>query len=240
MNYDNISKSQLKCLITVKKFEKESDQPLNITEEILFSHEEEDNMPNEDLAFLANVENLNMKSYDNIKISSIPNFMEIPLKNGGTAHIKKSTILWLLNKNDSHLSVDRMMKYKTSINSSKNVTYINKQSNNEYVFVGDFICFLDQTGQFFAGQVLNFQYAEGKNSQYSLNYAPISPPTDVAPRGLLVLCTYFSIEDDKKLNMCESKGYLDMNCYYSHLNIIRDGLKLMLTQDCFEIIKKFL
>ena len=70
---------------------------------------------------------------------------------------------------------------------------------------------------------MNFQYSSGKNLSYSLNYAPITTPANVSPRGLKVWCNYFEVCEDKTLKVIQSKYYTDINYYFSHLNVKKMG-----------------
>ena len=137
------------------------------------------------------------------------------------------------------LSSDRLLKFRSSSKSIENKA-INKHSKNEFIFVGDVVSFMGDNGEFYAGQILKFQYETGSQKDYSLNFVPIKLPDETNPRGIELICNMFHIQDNGELTLDSTRSVANINEFYSELIVTRTGLRLQLSSDCLEIVKKFL
>lgn len=150
--------------------------------------------------------------------NKLSTLIEIPLENGLNKTVRKSSFLWSLMDPGKQLSKDRLKRVQEAQASSKNDTK-RKQTSRRLVFkkdpahtdsilslnksnelqIGDWCVFQTEQNNktvFVLGHLMSFKYIEGrtmKSKQYSWEFAPVTPQSDVTPRGIEVLASWFEI-----------------------------------------------
>lgn len=173
INYEKVKKPKAPTLINIATDFAENEDLTDVAE---------------DVCFVQNLEEFNVKSVTSVSDKSLINYVNINLQNGSSKLIRKSSILWAMTNSSTPLSNDRLVKFKTKISSDSN---IDKSSLKDFIFVGDLISFLDINGELSIGQVLHFEYLTGKNKNHSLNYCPLKTPANVKSRGVGCFCVIF-------------------------------------------------
>lgn len=131
---------------------------------------------------------LELRDYSetNMEISETSPFTIVNIKNGSSKIVRKSSICWLLTKNKSYFSSDRLQRVKEqdvlrgavgritshTTNIDSNISQI---SVRQEVFIGEWVLFECQ-GELLIGLILSFVYLCGKTfreREYSLDYAPV-------------------------------------------------------------------
>lgn len=129
---------------------------------------------------------LELRDYSetNMVISEASPFTIVNIKNGNSKIVRKSSICWLLTKNKSYFSSDRLQRVKEQdvLRGAAGRSHTTKIDSNtsqfsvrQEVFIGEWVLFGCQ-GELLIGLVLSFVYLCGKTfreREYSLDYAPV-------------------------------------------------------------------
>ena len=154
----------------------------------------------EDLNVLCNVNgSLDLRNYNNKTILNPDSpFICIQDSSNNNIVVRKSSICWLLNKNNFTLSSDRLQRVKDcelekSKNQSREEIKFTKVCNE--VEIGDYCLFtrLDNHKKCYLGLVLAFAYLEGKtwkSTEFSSDYANVKENG----RNVGVLCQWYFLE----------------------------------------------
>lgn len=229
---EHISKDTIKCNIQFNQVKKKVAPAASINETA-----EDLSVLLEDMNFVQHFDEFNFKTVETVvSDKSLINFVNVTLKDGRNKLIRKSSILWMLTNKETPLSNDRLLKYKSKINIDANID----KNCKDFVFVGDLVAFLEPNGQFSLGQIINFKYLSGSNTNFTQNFCPINAPKNVSGKGILCFCVYFNIFENGEL-----KEYVDNSCrnldtYFCHATVTRLGKNYKLSESSFEKLRAFL
>lgn len=137
----------------------------------------------QDLMILSNITGtleLRDFSQDNTQIRQDSPFTVVKDSSGKEHVVRKSSICWLLNSNNSKLSNDRLQRVRTSEYekySASNITPVCDIHKSEKIFVEDWCLFKKiDSENCLIGLVLGFAYVDGKtwkSVEFSNNYANV-------------------------------------------------------------------
>lgn len=173
----------------------------------------------------------NLQSYSNEKLQSSNAFIEIMLENGEKKVLRTSTLLWLLTESNGILSNDRLRRVQGAKQPKKccrrlQFDPIIEPSTKslivqEEIKVGDWCIFhkdSDMSGEneFCLGNVLCFQYINGKNAkdkQYTWDFVPVKPPErdNVMNKGIQVLASWYRLSSVEQLEPISSVNNFYIN-----------------------------
>ena len=124
----------------------------------------------------------------------------------------------MLLKNKKRISTDRMLRFVSE--------KVGNMVDSTFLEIGKYAAFLLNDNSLLVGQILAFRYKTGKNKSYSLDYCPISEPSDTIARGIEVLCSYHQFkktaENDYILFFIQNQNmsYYDIKTFFCHVNVI--------------------
>ncbi|XP_043289665.1 uncharacterized protein [Venturia canescens] len=160
----------------------------------------------QDLSILSNAQgSLLLKNYEQYEIKLQPDSPFVVVKDNHNKElvVRKSSICWLLQKNSSNLSSDRLQR----VRESELNTFVKRGQykrddkcfikKNDEIHIGDWCLFKKKkvgkgSPKCFMGLVLNFAYTDGttkKSQEYSSHYARVKENT----KEIGVLCNWYEI-----------------------------------------------
>jgi hypothetical protein len=163
--------------------------------------------------------------------------------NGKVIAVKKTTLCWFFRDPTIKISSDRLRRF-ISENVHTKIQHV--RTRPEDFFICDDICVGEWC--YFAnslvGHVISFQYIKGtkREKEYSLDFAPIEPPTRTELKGINVMCNWYSVDITKLNTVIYGSleiSYINIDKYVCHINapqICEDGLHI--SEDLIDRIKK--
>lgn len=183
----------------------------------------------DDLQYLSCSEKID---FTNIEEATTHNsFVRIKKPNGEAAFVRKSSVLWSWLKEKSRVSSDRVYRF---IADKKDAAMDNE---SDYLVLGNYACF-NFNNENVIGHVIGFRYLTGKNLNFTLSFCPIKAPEGVEPRGILVLCSLYTIGFDDLLpkNIVE---YININNFVCHVSVEIVEKKIQLSKASYNNIKQY-
>jgi len=193
---------------------------------------------------------LNMKDYGEttLVLNETSPFTIVTDAHGKEIVVRKSSICWLLNKNCSRLSSDRLQRVieKEYFPKSKSTLRSNLLTPScktcDDVTVGEW-CLFRQTEKnvILLGLILSFSYLQDKSRkcrEFSKEYATVNYESN---REVGVLCSWYSYDNEGNVKpvLVESHGYINLKNYVCTITNGFKENKLKLHETVLKYIKSF-
>lgn len=170
-------------------------------------------------------------------------FLTRKRNDGEIEYVRKSTIVWQLNKTTNKLSSDRMVRVKESelMTQKKNLVLCNGKSDR--IFVRDWCLFKRvDNDKSLVGYLLNFVYPDEKTwrkAEYSGKYANIEKNT----KEIEVMCDWYAVNKDRSLKLVTSytRGYVPISNYkFTLIPPVLENKKYLLSQETYSFVKSMI
>ncbi|XP_055623451.1 uncharacterized protein LOC129766873 [Toxorhynchites rutilus septentrionalis] len=161
---------------------------------------------------------------ENVSIKSSRLYFKMQNSDGKEVFVKKSTVVWLFNNVKDTVSSDRL--YRFVRNNDRRVDPILAQSagTHDEIHIGDRCEFKYRAHgrtRVVYGNVVGFEYINGRSKNYTLHCAPVKPPSGIVPRGIFVYANWFercgNVANKIQLTNIVNDGRIDIDLYKTHI-----------------------